>query len=392
MSKVDAIAANAKKWQKDKAEEWAESEALRKSFVETFPLEQIKELSIDEYIIGKNNHNSFCYKLEYETNRLGSMQGGRAPKFGVYCRKADGKFIFARRWGANLTDVFVAVKDEIYDLLIASRDKNDEAIRANRLAPTFKHKLLFLYYPDQYINLFSENYLKCYSFFLDIELNITKGTLFLLQREINNFYQELIEDNGLDISIYAFTRSIIDLSKLHNRKAPILSKDLPELGATFLDSPPIPTQMNRYSRSKGKRDWQKHNLRLQEIGKLGEDIVVRKEAIRLKKIGCTDVDQRIDHVSEREDHLGYDIKITEHDGTTKYIEVKTTTSSDFRNGFYITANELAKSIELGDQYWFYFVFRVFNAPKIWRCRSCNFGNHFCKQTVNYHINYKTKEV
>jgi len=47
-------------------------------------------------------------------------------------------------------------------LLEAGRANNLEAIRQIEISPMFKGKILFLYYPERYLNVFSEELL-CFS-------------------------------------------------------------------------------------------------------------------------------------------------------------------------------------------------------------------------------------
>ena len=62
-----------------------EREAGRLSFVEKFPLEKLKELTIDQFVQG-TTENSFCYWLEFKKIGFG-IGGGNASKFGIYKTK-----------------------------------------------------------------------------------------------------------------------------------------------------------------------------------------------------------------------------------------------------------------------------------------------------------------
>lgn len=48
-------------------------EELRKHFVETFPKEKLKELTLEEYALGRSLQGSFSWWLEYNTVQLGSI-------------------------------------------------------------------------------------------------------------------------------------------------------------------------------------------------------------------------------------------------------------------------------------------------------------------------------
>ena len=67
-------------------------ETGRLSFISKFPLNTIKDLSIDQYVQG-TDENSFCYWLEFKKILFG-IGGGNASKFGVYKAK-DGNTTLA---------------------------------------------------------------------------------------------------------------------------------------------------------------------------------------------------------------------------------------------------------------------------------------------------------
>lgn len=104
-------------------------------------------------------------------------------------------------------------------------------------------------------------------------------------------------------------------------------------------------------------DWWKllgeHN---KKIGDAGEELVIEYEMRRLIQLGRTDLANEICHSARVEgDHLGYDIKSFNEDGTERYIEVKSTTL-DQNTPFFVSRNEVRQSIELSPSYWIYRVY------------------------------------
>ena len=59
----------------------------RIAFLEKFPLESLKDMMIDEYVLG-TDENSFCYWLEFKKSGFG-IGGGNSSKFGIYKTKVD---------------------------------------------------------------------------------------------------------------------------------------------------------------------------------------------------------------------------------------------------------------------------------------------------------------
>jgi hypothetical protein len=113
---------------------------------------------------------------------------------------------------------------------------------------------------------------------------------------------------------------------------------------------------------KGNPITENHYIREQKrnklIGDAGEEFVLRHERKKVLEYG-------IDLVPERKsltegDGLGYDILSYDENGNEIFIEVKTTTGKEDAR-FYITANELKKSDEVGDAYRLY---RVYEFDKV----------------------------
>lgn len=153
-----------------KAVEKEESqERSRKDFVEDYPIERIKELTLDEYVCGKKkagdkNFQTFCYRLEFKLNELGSMKGGSSSKFGIFLSDKTGQHEFSGKYGTNENEAFSNIKDAIVSLLIAAEKEDFSAIEKNPLADIFKYKLLSTYYPKRYLPIFN---LKHIEIFLD---------------------------------------------------------------------------------------------------------------------------------------------------------------------------------------------------------------------------------
>ncbi|HHW6502803.1 TPA: DUF3883 domain-containing protein [Staphylococcus aureus] len=107
-----------------------------------------------------------------------------------------------------------------------------------------------------------------------------------------------------------------------------------------------------------KIDWQSLNGSRAELGKYGEDFVIRYETNRILQFAPEDTD-RIIHLSEEQgDGAGFDIISLNEDGTERYIEVKTT-KGNVDTPFYMTENERA-FFELYKDEGNLFIYRVYN--------------------------------
>lgn len=99
-----------------------------------------------------------------------------------------------------------------------------------------------------------------------------------------------------------------------------------------------------------------NNAENKRIGDLGEIWIYKYEKEFLEAHGKKKLAEKVEHVAKNKgDGLGYDILSFGLDGKPKYIEVKTTKGNK-NSTFFVTRNELEKSIIEKDSY---FVYRVY---------------------------------
>jgi len=134
-------------------------EVFRREFISQFPKNQIQNMQLDDYVVGKEKE-SFCYWLETTLRPLGSIKGGSTAdkKFGVYYNKKYGEYRTILKWDKNKNPetAFSNIKIEISKLLVAGKNVDIDAIIDNNISPMFKHKILSTYFPNDYLSVFSE--------------------------------------------------------------------------------------------------------------------------------------------------------------------------------------------------------------------------------------------
>lgn len=129
----------------------------RISFIEKFPIDQIANLTLDEFAVGKGNKESFCYWLEFEDILFG-IGGGNATKFGLY-RSKDGNFYRGVQSnkkhliGSELDEFFDKIKNGILSALEYTRNDQTEKIPTLELPfwPMVTQKIVALYYPNKFL-------------------------------------------------------------------------------------------------------------------------------------------------------------------------------------------------------------------------------------------------
>ena len=146
-------------------ERLAELNVKREEFVNHFTPEYIAVMPIDEYVIGrgKTDKLNFSYDLEWTLSGLGSFRGGSSAKFGVWYNKEKKTYLHLKKY-ADYNVAYNDVRHNILSLLDAGSQDNIQSIIDNPLSLTFKGKILSVYYPTKYINIFKDEHL---DFFLD---------------------------------------------------------------------------------------------------------------------------------------------------------------------------------------------------------------------------------
>jgi hypothetical protein len=137
---------------------YRDMEKLQREFVSEFPLRRIRHLSLDDYVTcnGNGRPDSFCSWVEKKT-KLGSIRSRNLYKFGVFFDKNKRGYKFKKEFESE-NDAIIKLRERIARLIEAGRTKNLDVIREIDISLMFKGKILFLYYPDQYLNVFSEDY------------------------------------------------------------------------------------------------------------------------------------------------------------------------------------------------------------------------------------------
>ncbi len=135
-----------------------ELESLRQAFVTRFPRERLRQLTLEEYALGHDDsHNSFCYWLEWETKKLGSVAGGSAAKWGVWWSSKANTWAYNEGMYQSPHDALRSLTDGLSALLEAAAADDfanldaigDQQLGINR--NSLRAKPLFMYFPDKFL-------------------------------------------------------------------------------------------------------------------------------------------------------------------------------------------------------------------------------------------------
>lgn len=335
---------------------------LREKFLRIFPIEKIKHMTLNEYVSGKPQ--SFCYWLDTALKDLGNISNSSfaSKKFGVYYNNSQKKYISLSKYGKNPEEAFENIKGEIMLLLEAGRKENISAIKTNKLSPMFKGKILSTYFPEKYLNVFSDVHLDHFMKYLKVytseKINSVEKRDRLLK--VKNAHHIMKNWSIEEFSIFLYE---------YFPKRPTLKRDLPTELQEYADDayPEIDTiepifitpDFNEIIKKEGrtntqptkkKTDYDASNRKNRKLGNQGEIIVLKAEQLKLKEIGRHDLAVKVRQVSIDNDNLGYDIESFDECGQPKFIEVKSTKAKGPSVSFHITSNEYSKNTDYHNHY------------------------------------------
>lgn len=163
-------------------------EKKRIAFVTDYNAINIKCLTKESYCTGLEK-TTFCYRIENELRELGDMHGTNASKFGLYYGKwgedETKRYRVVSRFDKDPDIAMEEIKNEIVKLLKAANKEDEEEILKCKLSQIFKLKILGTYYPDKYMNIYSEEhlnyFLKTLEITYDVRINILKKQQLLIR-------------------------------------------------------------------------------------------------------------------------------------------------------------------------------------------------------------------
>ncbi|AEM23290.1 ATPase associated with various cellular activities AAA_5 [Brachyspira intermedia PWS/A] len=168
-----------------------EGDELREQFRKKFPIESLKNISIDDYAVGRGDKNSFCYWIEYGLKRelLDNFSAlGSKSSYILYYDKKTGNLV-------NETDktddeLIKEIGEELYKMAtIENYDDKDSVF--NKRKNYLSIKIYNTYHPYTYFPMMSnEDILSiCDIFSIEKDNNIYK-----LNKNIKSFFDNNLKD------------------------------------------------------------------------------------------------------------------------------------------------------------------------------------------------------
>ena len=351
----------------------------REDFVRRFNPSKISSMKIDDYVQGKQSKTSFCYILERTLRMLGNIGGQPSSKFGIWYSPSEMRYKYDPRFGDDYKEAFQTIKTSITELLEAGKRRDYDDIIANPLNALIKGKILSVYFPDDYLNIFSREHLDYYLRTLDLDTAELMKQNVLYKRDALLAFKDSDKDmKKWSIDMFAvFLHSHYPKSPAKAEEMAVKSKEeeleFPTLeDVSFVDlrlaSGKAPTTGKTHPVTPSP-DYEKEARKYKKLGDRGEYIVIQAETQRLmKELSITEakVKKLIKWVSRESDAFGYDIQSVNKDKTPRYIEVKATQRKVGDMDFYYTENEYETAKKYGKDYYIYVVYEILTPhPKVW---------------------------
>ncbi len=151
-------------------------------FQETWPIEKLKTMSLEEYT--NLEKNSFTYWLERETREVGGSGVGSSFSFRIYRRSnkstvytrenrmTDGEYCWFSDLGQSPNEVFPKVRQSVLDIVNAAAEADYQkvlAVEYGKYGKALQWKIAFLYNPDKFLPIYQTDVIStaCKSMGLD---------------------------------------------------------------------------------------------------------------------------------------------------------------------------------------------------------------------------------
>lgn len=237
-----------------------EATVLYNSFQKQFPIEKLKTLPLEEYTNNERD-NSFCYWLETKTEKLGSIWGGSAYKFGIYKASNeikpsnktlnDGIYAWYKKYGNTKEEAYKTILANIVKVAEAAQKKDFSIIDSVDLGISYKWKIAYLYSNMSLLNFYKEK---------GIRYIATKHGLGNSKKiPISQIQTYLIsQSQGKDLFEYSAELwkewlESDEYKKQNDKELAIEDDDFEEMDKTnvyFKSSPAIPFSLKKFNKNK----------------------------------------------------------------------------------------------------------------------------------------------
>ena len=194
---------------------------LRDEFVKEYPIERLKNLSLDEYALGTSKYSdSLSYKLEfgkYKHTGFG-IGGGASTKHGIYYSKDQKYRGYKNEIIDNPEEYWNTLRNQLYLFLTEIGSSNefpnvDKKYPMIERIPIVAAKLCYLYYPDKFISIGSRGRLQSIIDLFEIDTNeikVSSKMSYIISKYIRENISEVNDEDPqwIGYALWRFTAAM----------------------------------------------------------------------------------------------------------------------------------------------------------------------------------------
>jgi 5-methylcytosine-specific restriction protein B len=248
MSQVNETSTSTPTW-REKLAEWLRHNSLtipedlrrlREEFVHRFPKENLSEMELEDYALGLEPKDGFCYWLEQKLSDLGGIGGGSSEKFGVWWSKKDNRWRWIERY-ASQQEAMASIREGLSAMVEAVEQERFEVLEridAKYFGPSLhalRCKPLSLYFPEEFLPVAHPKHL---ANFLEIFDSEPRGELHSRNRQLLQLLRSHPEFEGFDtLCLMRFLYDSYPQKKVKGEGGPPEPEPEPEIGTQHADIP-----------------------------------------------------------------------------------------------------------------------------------------------------------
>ncbi len=177
-------------------------------FQENYSLEKFNTLSVNDYVLGTDNKDSLCYKIEFGKYRWAGpgIGGSTAYKYGIYFSKDKNEYRSAEHgYEPNPDEQFNKIKADLIRVIESVKNANSvdeiyDDYSSLKNMPMFINKLAYLYLPHKLLPFAGKTHIKSIANLFGINYNEDLSSLkinYLINQFIRNIDGLQNEDSWL---------------------------------------------------------------------------------------------------------------------------------------------------------------------------------------------------
>ncbi|WP_232473325.1 AAA family ATPase [Brachyspira sp. SAP_772] len=184
-----------------------QGDKLREEFIKKFPMDSLKNISIDDYAIGRGDNNSFCYWIEFGLDRklLDNFSIGGSRYYILYYDKKTGNIVNETDKPDN--ELIKEIGEELYNMANTEDYDNQDSV-FNKRNHYLAIKIYNTYHPYTYFPMMPKKDMINICNIFGIEKD--NDNIYELNKNIKKFF----DDNLNDIDSYIIRMILLENVKL----------------------------------------------------------------------------------------------------------------------------------------------------------------------------------